>query len=67
MSQSREEIQHMDKLKAEITEALDRLAKQGIDVDSAADANATDGKPPGPEDQRSDDVRLMWELLDEKI
>ncbi|KAL4895157.1 mediator of RNA polymerase II transcription subunit 7 [Aspergillus ambiguus] len=64
LSQSREEIQHMDRLKAEITDALDQLRRQGIDVDSAAGAAPKDEKPSVSEARSTDDSRLLWELLD---
>ncbi|EAU33714.1 conserved hypothetical protein [Aspergillus terreus NIH2624] len=64
LSQSREEIQQMDKLKAEITDALDRLRRQGVDVDSAAGAAVQEEKPTTAEAQISDHSRLVWDLLD---
>ncbi|PLB47710.1 mediator of RNA polymerase II transcription subunit 7 [Aspergillus steynii IBT 23096] len=64
LSRSREEIQQMDKLKAEITDALDQLEKEGANV-GATEAAKNDEKPE-PTKQSPDDSALVWKLLDEQ-
>ncbi|KNG90550.1 mediator of RNA polymerase II transcription subunit 7 [Aspergillus nomiae NRRL 13137] len=67
LSRTREEIQQMDKLKEEITGALDQLKKDGIDVDAASvESPDNDTKKPSVSEERvTGDSRLVWDLLDE--
>lgn len=66
LSRTREEIQQMDKLKEEITGALEQLKKDGIDVDAASVETPDNGakKPNDPEEKATEDARLVWDLLD---
>ncbi|KAF7594425.1 Mediator of RNA polymerase II transcription subunit 7 [Aspergillus hancockii] len=66
LSRTREEIQQMDKLKEDITEALEQLKKDGIEVGSCIEASEEDTKKPSLSDQRAtQDAQIVWELLDE--
>lgn len=67
LSRTREEIQQMDKLKEEITGALEQLKKDGVDVDAAPiEAPDNDTKKPNVSEEKAiEDTRLVWELLDE--
>ncbi|KOC13087.1 RNA polymerase II mediator complex protein [Aspergillus flavus AF70] len=67
LSRTREEIQQMDKLKEEITRALEQLKKDGVDVDAAPiEAPDNDTKKPNVSEEKAiEDTRLVWELLDE--
>ncbi|PLB41282.1 mediator complex subunit MED7 [Aspergillus candidus] len=63
LSRTREEIQEMDKLKAEVTSALDRLKSQGIDVDAAVDEETR--KATAAAEPPQDKSKLIWDLLDD--
>lgn len=67
LSRAREEIQQMDKLKEEITGALEQLKKDGVDVDAAPiETPDNDTKKPNVSEEKAiEDTRLVWELLDE--
>ncbi|KAF9893187.1 Mediator of RNA polymerase II transcription subunit 7 [Aspergillus nanangensis] len=66
LGRSKDEIQHMDRLKAEITDALEKLKTQGIDVDAATKSTMEDlVKATASKEQPTDDSKLLWELLDD--
>jgi mediator of RNA polymerase II transcription subunit 7 len=66
LSRTREEIQQMDKLKEEITEALEQLKKDGIDVGSSIKSPEGDTKKSSLSDEKATQhAQTVWELLDE--
>lgn len=65
LARSREEIKQMDKIKADIENALDQLEAEGKQITSAAQP---EGVSQGEEEDARraiEDSRLMWDLLDE--
>ncbi|KAF5856957.1 Mediator of RNA polymerase II transcription subunit 7 [Aspergillus alliaceus] len=67
LNHTKEEIQQMDKLKEELTGVLEQLKKDGIDIETAIEAPENDTKQPSEsEGKTTENVRLVWELLDEK-
>lgn len=68
LSRTKEEIQQMDKLKAEITGVLERLEADGIAAQSSPQQTDEDGKKDSETSQKTiEDARLIWDLLDGKI
>ncbi|PYI05394.1 mediator of RNA polymerase II transcription subunit 7 [Aspergillus sclerotiicarbonarius CBS 121057] len=68
LSRTREEIEQMDKLKAEITSVLERLEAEGIAAQSPAQQPDEDGKKDSASSEKAiEDARLVWDLLDGKI
>lgn len=68
LSRTREEIQQMDRLKAEITSVLERLEADGIAAQSSAQQTDEDGKQSSASNEKAlEDAKLVWELLDGKI
>lgn len=65
LSRSREEIQQMDKLNAEITEALDQLEREGASV-GATESDKNGEKVPEPNKQSPGDSAFVWQLLEEQ-
>ncbi|KAK1147904.1 Mediator of RNA polymerase II transcription subunit 7 [Aspergillus melleus] len=65
LSRTREEIQQMDKLKAEITETLDQLEKEGANV-GATETDDKNEKTPESNKESAEDSALVWKLLDEQ-
>ncbi|RMJ23863.1 hypothetical protein PHISP_05266 [Aspergillus sp. HF37] len=63
LNRTKEEIQQMDKTKADIEGFLDQLRSEGVDVDAAA-ADTGDSRPAN-ESVRSEHSQLVWNLLDE--
>lgn len=63
LNRTKEEIQQMDKTKADIEGFLGQLRSEGVDVDAAA-ADTGDGRP-ADESARSEHSQLVWNLLDE--
>ncbi|RDH36150.1 MED7 protein-domain-containing protein [Aspergillus welwitschiae] len=68
LSRTKEEIQQMDKLKAEITGVLERLEADGIAAQSRPQQTNEDGKKDSETSQKTiEDAQLVWDLLDGKI
>ncbi|RJE24109.1 hypothetical protein PHISCL_03544 [Aspergillus sclerotialis] len=59
VERTKEEIQQMDKTKAEIQGFMEQLRSGGIDVDSAVEP-----EPERKSDPAVEDSRLVWDLLD---
>lgn len=64
LNRSREEIQQMDKMHAEINGFLEQLKAQGIDVDSASKSVENDTANRATGDQDANSSRLVWDILD---
>ncbi|KAF7118403.1 hypothetical protein CNMCM5793_007920 [Aspergillus hiratsukae] len=64
LNRSREEIQQMDKMHAEINGFLEQLKAQGIDVDSASKSVENDTAKRTTSNQDADSSRLVWDILD---
>lgn len=67
LNRSREEIQQMDKMHAEINGFLEQLKAQGIDIDSASKSreDVTAKRATGDQDaNNANSSRLVWDILD---
>ncbi|OJI98660.1 hypothetical protein ASPVEDRAFT_80297 [Aspergillus versicolor CBS 583.65] len=68
LSRTKEEIQHMDKLKEELNAALDQLAAEGADVGSTIQPAIEDDKNAVKlKEQATEDSRLLWDIIDGKV
>ncbi|KAL4803798.1 MED7 protein-domain-containing protein [Aspergillus unguis] len=68
LARSKEEIQHMDKLKEELNNALEQLAAEGGEVGSTDKPDTGDKKPTAKlEDRITADGQLLWDVLDENL
>ncbi|PYH46460.1 mediator complex subunit MED7 [Aspergillus saccharolyticus JOP 1030-1] len=67
LSRTKQEIEDMDKLKAEITGVLNRLEADGKATQASAQADKDSKKKSAKDEQAIEDARLIWNLLDEKI
>lgn len=64
LERTKEEIQQMDKTKADIGAFLERLRSEGVDVDAASGTSDKDTRP--EESQKAvEDSRMVWDLVDE--
>jgi mediator of RNA polymerase II transcription subunit 7 len=64
LNRSREEIQQMDKMHAEINGFLEQLKAQGVDVDSASKSVENDKTKSTTSEQNTNSSRLVWDILD---
>ncbi|PYH92484.1 mediator of RNA polymerase II transcription subunit 7 [Aspergillus ellipticus CBS 707.79] len=68
LSRTRDEIQQMDKLKAEITSVLERLEADGLAAQSSAQETDEESKKKSASDEKAiEEARLLWDLLDGRI
>lgn len=65
LERTREEIQQMDKTKADIQSFLEQLGSEGINADSTVESTEQDEKRPVEQNQQGKDSQLVWGLLDE--
>jgi mediator of RNA polymerase II transcription subunit 7 len=67
LDRTREEIQQIDRVKAEIEDMLENLKAEGFDADTALESVGIDAsKPTEPSEQDAGDSKLIWDLLEEK-
>lgn len=64
LERTREEIQQMDKAKADIQSFLEQLGSEGTNVDSTVESAGQDEKRRVEQNEQKDS-QLVWELLDE--
>lgn len=66
LQRSKDEIDQMDKVKAEIESALEQMQVQGRETKSAK-APAEKSSVSNKDSQEAEDARQMWDILDKEI
>lgn len=66
LQRSKDEIDQMDKVKAEIESALEQMQVQGRETKSAK-APAEKISVSNKDSQEAEDARQMWDILDKEI
>ncbi|RAH43650.1 mediator complex subunit MED7 [Aspergillus brunneoviolaceus CBS 621.78] len=67
LNRTKQEVEEMDKLKAEITGVLERLEADGQAAQASAQADKDSKQSLATDEQAVEDAKLVWDLLDEKI